>query len=284
MLPNCFRELLTDPCRKGAGNFSRQIGVVIDTRRVQRQFQLGLDIGDQHRKLGTRQAVAVLNHLFIGDIFQTTIELAIRLEAIDQAQVFIQILFAVRLSQTQRLHLAIVIGQHQITDIVGHLLEQGITLLDRHIAVSHDFIDQNFDIDLMVGTVNTASVVDKVGIAGAALKRKLDPTQLGKTEVSALAKHLAAQFRAVDPQAVVGFITNISVGLTTGFNIGADTAVPDQINRRFEQCRDQIIWTQIVLFDRKTLFHLSRDRNRLGRTGKDTAALRDQFGIVVAPG
>ena len=59
--------------------------------------------------------------------------------------------------------------------------------------VGHDRVEQDLDVDLVVGAVDAAGVVDRVGVDAAAAERELDPPALGEAEVAALADDPAAQ-------------------------------------------------------------------------------------------
>ena len=115
--------------------------------------------------------------------------------------------------QIQRLGLAVVIQNHQIGDLFGHIGQQLVTLLIGHIATLDHFIDQDFDIDLVVGAVHAARVVDKVGVDSHAVGGSFHPATLGQAQVTALADHTAVQLFTVDAQRVVGFITHVRIGL-----------------------------------------------------------------------
>ena len=59
----------------------------------------------------------------------------------------------------------------------------------------------------------------------------LDPAALGQAEVAALAHHPGAQVGAVDPDGVVGAVAHVGVGLGRRLDVGADPAVPEQVDR-----------------------------------------------------
>ena len=68
----------------------------------------------------------------------------------------------------------------------------------------------------------------------------LDPPELGEPEVAALADTLRAQVAAVDPDRVVGLVAGLGVGLLGRLHVGADAAVPQQVDRRLEDRLHQL--------------------------------------------
>ena len=81
------------------------------------------------------------------------------------------------------------------------------------LAVAHDPVEQDLDVDLVVGGVDAGGVVDGVGVDPPAGPRDLDPAELGQAEVAALADDPRPQLGAVDPDRVVGLVADVGVGL-----------------------------------------------------------------------
>ena len=73
----------------------------------------------------------------------------------------------------------------------------------------------------------------------AAGERVLDAAALGEAEVAALADDPAPQLDAVDAQRVVGAVADLAVRLGRRLHVGADAAVPEQVDRRLQEGRDQ---------------------------------------------
>ena len=130
--------------------------------------------------------------------------------------------------------LLVVVAQHQSGDIIGHLGQQLVALLARQVALGDDMVEGNLDVDLVVGTVHTGGVVHRVGVERDAMTSSFDPSQLGQAKVAAFANDLRAQVPTVHANGVVGLVADIDVGLTRRFDIGADTTVPEQVDRRGE--------------------------------------------------
>ena len=73
------------------------------------------------------------------------------------------------------------------------------------------------DVDLVVGAVHTARVVDRVGEDAAAVERVFDAAELGEAEVAALADDAAARLVAVDADAVAGPVAASACVSAEGF-------------------------------------------------------------------
>ena len=107
--------------------------------------------------------------------------------------------------------LLVVVPEHLGCDLVGHRREQRVALLDRHVAVPHELAEQDLDVDLVVAGVDASRVVDGVGVDPHAGLGGLDAAELGAAEVATLADDPAAQRATVDPDGVVGPVTDLSV-------------------------------------------------------------------------
>ncbi len=62
----------------------------------------------------------------------------------------------------QRQRLRTVVVEHQLGDLVGHLGQQFVALLDRHLAFGHHSAEEDLDVDLVVAAVDAGGVVDRV--------------------------------------------------------------------------------------------------------------------------
>ena len=151
------------------------------------------------------------------------------------------------------------------------------------VAPRHHGVEQDLDIDLVVGAVHPAGVVDEVGVGAPARQAVLHPPQLGHAQVAALADDAAAQLGGIHPQAVVRLVADVGVALAPGLDIGADAAVPQQVDRRPQQVRDQFQRRQVIGLDVEAGLHFGRNRDRLGGAGEHPAAGGHQLQVVVAP-
>ncbi len=141
----------------------------------------------------------------------------------------------------QRLRLPETVGQHERGDVFGHLGEQAIALLLGELSQGDHLIEQNFQIHLVVRTIDAARVVDEVRVDASAGEREFDPRRLRHAEVAAFAEHLGAQFRSVHPDGVVCTIAYIDVGFFRRFDISTDASVEDQVDGRLEQRVNQFV-------------------------------------------
>ena len=274
--------------RESRFHIADQIIIIRHTRFQQGFLEIDLAVGNQHRQLRTRQALAVgqaLADFLLGrQKLQRPVELAGRLQCRHQPAVLANAFTGAALSERQCLSLFVVVAQHQRGHFVGHLGQELVALLLGHVAGLDHATEENLDVHLVVGAVHPTGVVDEVGVARAAIETELDPAQLGHAQVAALTEDLGAQFTAVDPQAVVGLVADIGVGLPARFHIGADATVPDQVHGRLEQRVDQIGWCQLVGLDTEARLHLRRDGDALGAALEDAATFGDQRGVIVGPG
>ena len=217
---------------------------------------------------------------------QRAVQVAARLERGDQP--------AVHREHGRRLHagvaeqhvLLVVVAQHQPGDLVGHLGEQRVAALGRQSTLADRLVEQHLDVDLVVGGVDTGAVVDRVGVDVAALAGVLDATELGQTEVAALADDLRAQGGAVDPDGVVRLVAHVGVRLAARLDVGADAAVPQQVDRSGQHRPHQLGGSHRRDAGRQAepVTDLRRDRDRLRRARVDPAAGREQGAVVVGPG
>ncbi|RMN69924.1 hypothetical protein ALQ54_05713 [Pseudomonas syringae] len=274
--------------RERGFHITRQIVVIRHTGFQQRFLKVDLAVRDQHRQLGTTQALLgrnpLGNLLFSRQELDGAIKLATRLQVTHQTLVFGNPLVSATGCQRQRLGLLVVVAQHQVADFVGHAFEQLIALLLGHVTGLHHFVEQDLDVHFVIGAVHTARVVDEVGVGRAAIEAELDTAQLGHAQVAALAHNLATQLVAVDAQRIVGLVADISVRLIAGLHVGADTAVPQQIDRCLEQSVQQFGRGQLVSLDVEARLHLFGDGDTFQAAREDPAASGHDAGVVVGPG
>ena len=83
-----------------------------------------------------------------------------------------------------------------MADLVGHLGQQLVARRPGQACLAHGGRQRDLDVDLDVGGIDAARIVDRVGVAGAAVETELDAGALGGAEIGALADHLGAQFAA----------------------------------------------------------------------------------------
>ena len=220
--------------RKIAAQLAAEIGIVRHVRveqfAVERQFR----VGEQHRQLRPRQrriALAALaeRHL-VGQVLDRAVELAALLEDVHQALLEAEVLQAAPLRQRERQSLLVVVAQHQVADLVGHLGEQHVAVLDGQRAGAHRRRQCDLDVDLDVGGVDAGRIVDGVGVEPNAARGRLDAAALRHAEIGAFADHLAVQVRAGDADGVVGAVAGRLVALVRGADVGADAAEEQEVD------------------------------------------------------
>ena len=81
--------------------------------------------------------------------------------------------------EAERLGLPVVVAQDELGDVVGHLGQQLVALLARHVAGVDDRVEQDLDVHLVVRAVHAARVVDRVGVDAPAAERELDARRAG---------------------------------------------------------------------------------------------------------
>ena len=105
----------------------------------------------------------------------------------------------------------------------------------------NESVEQDLDVDLVVGGVDARRVVDGVGVQPHAVTVRLDAPELGHAEVAALADDAARQVGSVDADAVVRLVADVGVGLRLRLDVRADAAVPEQVDGRLERGLDQLV-------------------------------------------
>ena len=84
----------------------------------------------------------------------------------------------------QHLRLEVVVAQHQRGYVVGHLGQQRIALLPGELAVTHGQAEQDLDVHLVIRSVDSSRIVDRVGKDPPARPRVLDAAELRAAEVA----------------------------------------------------------------------------------------------------
>ena len=135
--------------------------------------QHDLGIGEQHADLGARQRLAA--RLALGQRQRVrqrldgTVEQAARLQRRHEASLVRQVGEAALAHQRKRQRLLVVVGEHEVADLVGHLGQQLVARRPGQAAFAHGGGQRDLDVDLDVGRIDAAGIVDGVGIAGPAV-------------------------------------------------------------------------------------------------------------------
>ena len=78
----------------------------------------------------------------------------------------------------------------------------------------------------MIRTADAGGIVDEIGVDAPPGKRKFDPAKLRNPQIGPFTNDLGAYVAAIDPQCVVGAVTNVDIIFIACLDIGADTAEP----------------------------------------------------------
>ena len=161
------------------------------------------------------------------------------LDRLEMVAKLVQVGAAAELFEAERQHLVAIVGDDAVGDFVGACGERAVARVEGELAAGHGGLEQNLQIDLVIGHIDAGRVVDRVGVDAAAGERVLDARVLGEAEVAALDDNFRAQLRCGDSACVVGVVGDFGVGLGRGANVGADAAVVKQIDRRAQNALDQ---------------------------------------------
>src|SRR5690606_11489452 len=99
----------------------------------------------------------------------------------------------------------------------------------------------------------------------------------------ALAYDPGAHLVAIDPQAVIGLVAHVRVAFAGSLDVGADTAVPDQVNGCLEQATDEFVRGQVLFGDIEDVPDLRAEGDLLELAGEHAATFRNQLSVVIGP-
>ena len=211
------REALGQRVREVAGQLAGQRRILRQVGVQQLRVQRDLAVGEQHRELRLREAgvrgPAIGDRVALRQDLQLAVEPPALLERAHHAIVDVEHRGRLRAREAERLRLQVAAAQHALGDRVGHVGQQPVALLAREVAVGDDRVEQDLDVDLVVGAVHAAGVVDRVGVDRPAGHRVLDAAALREAEVAALPDDAAAQLAGVDADGVVGLVADVGVAL-----------------------------------------------------------------------
>ena len=247
-----------------------------------------LAVGQQHGQFGAGQAdaagLAGGDFFVVGQVFDRPVELPLLFQEAHEARLLVDEAHTEAGGDRECLRLEIVVAQDQGCDVVGQLRQQAVALLFGQLAVAQRQAEQDLDVDLVVGRVDTGRVVDCVRVQAHPRQGRLDAPALRKAQIAALADHLAAQLCAVDAQAVVGTVAHFGMCFGACLDIGADAAVVEQVDRRLEDGHNQLRRRQPLCVDVERRARLGRQRDRLFTARPDATTFGDQRGVAVGPG
>ncbi len=185
--------------------------------------------------------------------------------------------------RAQRQGLAGGVDQNRSGDVVGGRCQQPFAVdpVDRSLADGQ--VKADLEVDLAIGAVHPGGVVHEVGVAATAVHGELDPGGIGEAEVPALGHDPGAQLDRVDPHPVPRLVPDRAVFLRTGLDPGADTAVPQQVDRCAQHRPDHGVGGQRIVADPEQFPYLFGQFDLLGRQREHTTAGRQRGAIVVVP-
>ena len=121
----------------------------------------------------------------------------------------------------------------------AHAASAWLRAVEGQLAAGHDGLEQNLQIDFVIGHIDAGGVVDRVSVDASAGERVLDARLLGEAEIAALDDYFRAKFGRGDSASVIGVVGDFGVGLGRGANVGADAAVVKQVDRRAQNALNQ---------------------------------------------
>jgi hypothetical protein len=129
-----------------------------------------LRVAEQHAQQRPRQAALAVRAreqvLARGHRLVVAVEQPGSRHVVDQADELLVAARAAQAVEAQRQRLAGVVRQHQVPDLVGHLGQDAVALVAAlHEAALDELVEQDLDVHLVVGGVDAARVVDRVGVA-----------------------------------------------------------------------------------------------------------------------
>ena len=92
-----------------------------------------------------------------------------------------------------------IVQEHERRHCGGQLLQKLVAPLLGDPSRAHRRIEQDLEVDLVVGQVHAARVVERVGVDAAATEGVLDARPLREAEITPLSHHLTAQLVGVHP-------------------------------------------------------------------------------------
>src|SRR5208282_1883641 len=141
-----------------------------------------------------------------------------------------QVRAAAKLLEAERQHLIAIVSDDAVGDFAGACGKRAVARVESELAASYGRIEQNFQIDFVIGHIDAGRIVDRVGVDTPAGERVLDARLLGESEVAAFDDYFGAKVRRGDSACVVGVIGDFGFGLGGGANVSPDAAVVQQID------------------------------------------------------
>ena len=227
--------------------------------------------------------LALLDFYFVRQVLQAAVEKTASLETADYPADLVGPFQGPYLAHAERLRLQVVVSQNIVGHVVGHQGEQFIALIARHALLLGDVGQQDLDVHLAVGRVDTCGVIDEVGVDATAIEAEFDAPALRQPEIATLADDLAAQLTGIDADIVIAAIADICVAFGGGFHVSADATVPQQVGAHTEDRPNQFVGLHrcLVRVEHRPCFLTQANGLRL--PGEHPAALGNDLVFVVRP-
>ena len=181
--------------------------------------------------------------------------------------------------------LVVVVLQDHGRDVISHVGEQRIALFVGEFTRLHHGVKQDFDVHLMIGCINTCGVVNRIGVEFHAVAGRLNTSALCEPQVSTFADYLDTKLVCGDANGIIRLIAHIGVRLVLGTDIGADAAIPQEIDRSAKNGANQLVRSETFNSDIQTqgFAHGGGDLDTLGRAREDSPTFGNQLWVVVGP-
>ena len=174
-----------------------QLGIVGQVGVQDLVIQPDFAVGHEHGDFRPGQPDFVLGPLFQGFVVGHELHRPVQpprpFQHAHQAHLVVEDIDALGLNQAHRLGLQIVVGQHEFGHFVGHPGQQRVPLFFGQLAFGDRRIEKDLDVDLVVGTVDAARIVDGIRVQAPARQGVFDAGALGHAEVGPFADDAAAQ-------------------------------------------------------------------------------------------
>ena len=141
-------------------------------------------------------------------------------------------------------------------NIVGDLGNDLVALLPIQTLTLDGEVEEDLEVDLSIGTVDSTGIVDEVGEAPTPEGLVFDTTLLRETEIATLTGDPGADVSPVDPNPVVDPILGRVMGLMGGLDVRSDPPIPEQVDRGAEHGADRFVRGHDALLDAENLSRL----------------------------
>src|ERR1017187_11033890 len=120
-----------------------------------------------------------------------------------------QVHAAAKLLEAERQHLISIVSDDTVGDFAGACGKRAVAGVASELAAGYGRLEQNFQIDFVIGHIDAGRVVDRVGVETPAGERVLDKRLFGETEVAAFDDYFGAKFGRGDSACIVGVIGDL---------------------------------------------------------------------------